>query len=291
MGLPEYQPDSDFKDFLVAVERGFPGREDLYKAIKNKKALNFDFFLDENDEEKIKIKDDIKELLNKDKRFVGFVLNMHPSARSQVEFSAYKNKKEVNFNNIAFHKNEIRLFNKKIWTRDQNDSEKQGGASVLGGISEELIRAALGSACDSRNLMRCNLSSVKSYGDFVLMCLPNNLWISVKSAFSRERLLASGYANDLIGVGFFQDAKEFKSLAKIRNFKKVGFLAIYLPDTPVSDEQARGNTNTYEDVVSSHRDAVKNINGKDFFRPISSLGDDINALLAENLDKRTTIDF
>ena len=146
-------------------------------------------------------------------------------------------------------------------------------------------------------LFKSTNNDIKTYGDFVLITLPNNLWFSVKSAFSRERLLASGYSNDLIGVGFFSDYKEFTSRPKIRNFKKAGFLAIYLPDTPVNPEQYQTNTNTYDQVKSHYENPqnssaiITNINGNPFFRKLSDLGTDISALKSKPINKRTTIDF
>ncbi|MFL7031730.1 hypothetical protein [Vibrio cyclitrophicus] len=127
------------------------------------------------------------------------------------------------------------------------------------------------------------------------MSLPNNLWFSVKSGFSRERLLASGFSNDLVGVGFFEEPAEFTSQYKVRNFKKAGFLAIYLPDVAVTEEQFNENTSTFSDVKDfynqANHTAPLNINGTSFFRPLSELGDDIKALLDKDLQRRSTLDF
>jgi hypothetical protein len=145
------------------------------------------------------------------------------------------------------------------------------------------------------NFLKSNNTDIKTYGDFVLMALPNNLWLSVKSGYSRERLLASGYFNDVLGVGFFEESKEFKTLSKVRNFKKVGFLAIYLPDTPVTEQQEKNLTNTYnliiQHYISNNIKQPENINGKPFFRPLSSLGKDLKRLLDTDIKRRTTINF
>jgi hypothetical protein len=147
-----------------------------------------------------------------------------------------------------------------------------------------------------KTFFKVNQSEVQTYGDFVLMCLPNNLWLSVKSNFARERLLASGFGNDTLGVGFFQDAKEFKSPVRIRNFQSAGFLAMYCPDVAVSEEQLREGTNTYQQVMDSYKEqAVEpptNINGKPFIRKLSDLSADLKALLDQkDIRKRTTVNF
>ena len=93
---------------------------------------------------------------------------------------------------------------------------------------------------------------MKSWGDFVIMCLPNNLWLSVKSNFARERLLASGYSNDILAVGFFEDFTEFTSQVKIRNMQRAGFLCVYIPDVPVTDEQENNLTTTYQQTLNHY---------------------------------------
>ena len=145
---------------------------------------------------------------------------------------------------------------------------------------------------DDRNLMKTPQAQISSYGDFVLMCLPNNLWFSVKSGFARERLLASGFSNDLIGVGFFEDPGEITSTTKARHLKKAGFLAVYLPDFPVSDDQIRDNTNTYDEVIRAFgENQIKNINGTEFFRKLGNIEEHIRALTDKDLQNRFATDF
>ncbi|MCU8501528.1 hypothetical protein M2G70_23095, partial [Vibrio vulnificus] len=112
---------------------------------------------------------------------------------------------------------------------------------------------------------------------------------------SRERLLASGFSNDLVGVGFFEDPTEFTSQHKVRNFKKAGFLAIYLPDVAVTESQHADGTSTYKEVADFYsgvgKKAPLNINGTTFFRPLSQLGEDIKVLLDQDLQKRSTLNF
>ena len=183
------------------------------------------------------------------------------------------------------------------WTRDKDLSERQSGVSTLGTISENLLETALSEYIDDRNFFKNNVSEVQSYGDFVLMCLPNNLWMSVKSNFARERLLASGFTTDIVGAGFFTDSTEFTSGAKVRNFQKVGFLAMYVPDIAVTEEQVLTGKSTYSEIVDYYNVATDknfplNINGKPFIRKLSELNADIRSLLSEvNIKKRTTIGF
>ena len=190
----------------------------------------------------------------------------------------------------------IDQWNQRRWIREKDTSERQSGVSVLGTVSETLLEIALASFIDDVNFFKNNKSEVQSYGDFVLMCLPNNLWISVKSNFARERLLASGFTTDIIGAGFFTDDKEFTSGAKIRNFQKVGFLAMYVPDIPISDEQVANNTSTYDAIQAYYKNnnapLPLNINGTLFIRRLSSLSADLSALLkTADVRKRVTIEF
>lgn len=274
---------------------------ELYQSILNEIEQNY--FYDCDDLAQLNITDIqefdpmkiIKDKLLKVLPTLSLLLkNIHPSGKSQVLAASILLGDEISFNNITELKLLIRKLYDDRWTRDQSDNEKQGGVSVLGSISEELLNAAIESLTEHPDIFRTHQDDIKSYGDFVLMALPNNLWFSVKSGYSRERLLASGFFNDLVGVGFFEDFKEFTTLSKVRNFKKVGFLAIYLPDTPVTEEQNLEKTSTYEQVISYYETSSAlplNLNGKTFFRPLSELGNDINSLLELEISKRTTINF
>ena len=137
-------------------------------------------------------------------------------------------------------------------------------------------------------------AQIRSYGDFVIMCQPNNLWLSVKSGFSRERLLASGYTNDVIGVGFFQDAAEFTNPLRLRNFKKAGFLAIYVPSVPVTEAQIQADINTYSEVISEYggeANLPQNINGTPLIRDLSLLYEDLKSLIDMPLRDRHLSNF
>jgi len=228
-----------------------------------------------------------------------FLKNIHPGAAHQVEALSVLREEDVDFSNISDFKRDLRARHEARWSRVQREvqgnNEVQGGVSVLGSLSEELLKRAIETVSTSDDIFQTNQDDTKSYGDFVLMSLPNNLWFSVKSGFSRERLLASGFSNDLVGVGFFEEPAEFTSQYKVRNFKKAGFLAIYLPDVAVTEEQHNGATSTYVEVQEFYNQAGRvaplNINGTPFFRPLSELGDDIKSLLDQNLQRRSTLNF
>jgi hypothetical protein len=186
--------------------------------------------------------------------------------------------------------------NLSAWTRQRDPSESQSGVATLGTISEKLLSRAFEAMVDNTNFFKVSSSQVQSYGDFVLMCLPNNLWLSVKSNFARERLLASGYSNDILGVGFFQDYEEFTSQVRIRNFQRAGFLAMYCPDVAVSRDQVENGTNTYDQIRDYYEnreaDMPLNINGQPFIRRLSDLDTDLQALLnIRNIQRRFTVSF
>ena len=195
---------------------------------------------------------------------------------------------------------DILLINKKIfdqtWNRDQSESERQSGNAVIGSFSENLYAELFKPLMIDSTFFKVSNKQVSSYGDFIIMSLPNNLWISVKSRNARERLLASGYSTDIIGIGFFKEANEFSDL-KIRNYQKVGFLALYLPDFPVNYNQLEDNTNTYKTYIESkskskNKEISTNINGRKFIRPTSELFGDLKSLLHEkSVQKRTTTKF
>ena len=228
--------------------------------------------------------------------FVSFVENCRIKADIAISHAEMLNGEECNISNFIKLKRIANQFNARCWSRQQSTSESQASVSNLGTMSERLINGAFGGLVDGVNLFKVNSDRVQSYGDFVLMCLPNNLWLSVKSGFSRERLLASGYGNDILAVGFFQDFEEFTSRVRIRNMMKAGFLCLYLPDVPVTMDQIEARTSTFEKTAefyaSSEVEWPVNINGRDFIRPLSQISDDLDRLLSvPDISKRLTIDF
>ncbi|GBL04543.1 hypothetical protein [Glaciecola sp. KUL10] len=221
--------------------------------------------------------------------------NVHLLASIAIECVEKHLGEEINTKNFVKAKQFIDLINRQRWTRPQDDSEKQSGVSNLGQVSELLLEKALSELIDQRNFFKTNNQKIQSYGDFVLMCLPNNLWLSVKSNFARERLLASGYTTDILGVGFFTSSSEFTSPSKIRNFQRVGFLAMYLPEIPISEKQISNDSNTYDEVVEYYggeENLPVNINGTKFIRSLSQLHGDLERLLLQgNIANRIASDF
>ena len=98
---------------------------------------------------------------------------------------------EIDINNFMDFKAYTNELYKKTWNRTLNESEKNSGVSTVGEISEKLVEGAFSGLIDNINFFNSKGNdAVKSYGDFVLMCLPNNLWLSVKSGYSRERIIS-----------------------------------------------------------------------------------------------------
>lgn len=215
--------------------------------------------------------------------FAGFFRNTVSSANIAIKNAEFLHDAVCNGDNFIRLKEIIDTINSSAWSRDKDRSESQSGVSVLGGISETLLSKIFSGMLDESNFFKIGSSEVQSYGDFVVSCLPNNLWISVKSNFARERLLASGYSNDIVGAGFFEDPVEFTNAVRIRNFQRAGFLAMYCPDVSVTPQQRGDGTSTYHLIETFHEtegtDMPLNINGRPFIRKLSELSQDIRLLL------------
>lgn len=228
--------------------------------------------------------------------FANLLLNIHLLSLVSIKAAETCLNIKIDSANFINAKQFIDKINKQKWTRPETNNEQQSGVSNLGSVSESLLEMAMEKLIDGKNFFKTSNQKIQSYGDFVLMCLPNNLWLSVKSNFARERLLASGYTTDILGVGFFTSKDEFTSQSKIRNFQRVGFLAMYLPDIPVSEEQVQSQSNTYQEVQDYYREnkinLPLNINGTAFLRPLSGLHGDLSKILAiTDISNRTTLGF
>ena len=224
------------------------------------------------------------------------IRNLHTELDIAIKNAERLNGAKITTANFLHVKVHIDKINRMRWSREQVQKEKQAGVSILGGISERLIEVAMEDLIDGIKFLRSQNQDVQSYGDFVLMCLPNNLWLSVKSNFAKERLLASGFSSDIIGVGFFTDFKEFTSRTRIRNFLKVGFLGMYIPDVPITEEQIETNISTFVEIQNFYADKGLNlpinINGKLFIRPLSQLYNDLSELIQiEDTNRRTVVNF
>ncbi len=238
----------------------------------------------------------IRHFLKEHPKLSGLFLNSIKLAGPTIENAEFLLGQVCSADNFIEIKQIIDDQNRMAWSRDKDTSESQSGVSTLGTISEALLKRAFGVMADKTNFFKVGKSEVQTYGDFVLMCLPNNLWISVKSNFARERLLASGFTTDIIGAGFFESADEFTGQVRVRNFQRAGFLAMYCPDIAVSEEQMNDGTSTFELIEAHHRkngtDMPKNINGRPFIRRLSNLNSDLAELLDEkDIRKRVTVSF
>lgn len=238
----------------------------------------------------------VRVVLEQFPEIAGFFHNVITTAPIAIANAEFLLGEKCNGSNFIHLKKIIDRINRSNWTRDKDTSEGQSGVSVLGGISETLLNTVMLSLIDKAAFFKIGNPKVQSYGDFVVVCLPNNLWISVKSNFARERLLASGYSNDILGAGFFEDATEFTQPVRIRNFQRAGFLAMYCPDVAVTERQLNAGTSTYHEIEQFHVDnntlMPLNINGKPFIRKLSDLATDIEALISEtDIRKRFTVDF
>lgn len=237
----------------------------------------------------------VRYILESHPALFGLLNNLTSSSTIAIANAEFLLGQPVDGGNFIRAKAVIDRIARSIWSRGRDSSESQSSVSALGQISENLLSRAL-EAHLGDEFFRVTGNSVKSYGDFVALCLPNNLWISVKSNYARERLLASGYSNDIVGAGFFVQAAEFTNAVRIRNFQRAGFLAMYVPDVAVSDAQAAAGSSTYQEVIDAY-DAngvahPLNINGKPFIRPLSGLSNDIGALMAMNpISMRLTVNF
>ena len=238
----------------------------------------------------------LKHFLNSYPEMVGLVRNTTLLAELSIANAEYLLGAKCTATNFIEIKRIIDDINALAWSRDKDVSERQSGVSTLGTISETLLTRAFDSMVDDVNFFKVGSQAIQSYGDFVLMCLPNNLWLSVKSNFARERLLASGYSNDILGVGFFEDFTEFTSQVRVRNFQRAGFLAMYCPDVAVNQDQLDAKTSTYDQIANHHKACgtmmPRNINGQPFIRRLSDLQNDLQNLLAKSdIKSRFTVSF
>lgn len=111
-------------------------------------------------------------------------------------------------------------------------------------------------------------SALKMYGDILIPAAPHNILISVKSVKARERFLVSGNRLESVGFGFFDQASEFRSISRMKLFKRWGFVAIYMPQTTLESVE------TYLDE-NDRTDYSININGLPLYRPLSKFTTDM----------------
>ena len=163
----------------------------------------------------------LREFLKKHYQFKGFFKNICEDVDPSILYAEWLLGEKVSKNNFIHIKRIMDDIFSKTWDRDRDVSERNSGNSILGSESETLVMHALEDLLDGRNFFKVTNPNVSTYGDFVLMCLPNNLWISCKSGFSRERLMASGYDTDILGVTFLKKYTELRSENSIKNYQNL----------------------------------------------------------------------
>jgi hypothetical protein len=123
------------------------------------------------------------------------------------------------------------------------------------------------------------MRAVKAFGDILIPAAPSNIIISVKTQAARERLLYSANMIEGVGFGFFDEPSEFWSQSRMNLFKRMGFTAIYLPDST--------HTALTAHITSSHLESFAvNINGKELYRSLSRFGADMRTIVG-----RTTLEL
>ncbi|MGM4991287.1 hypothetical protein [Tardiphaga sp. 841_E9_N1_2] len=112
------------------------------------------------------------------------------------------------------------------------------------------------------------MRELQALGDILIPCAPTNLLISVKTEAARERLLYSANSIEGIGFGFFREPDEFWTKSRMLLFKRMGFSAIYLPDTTHAAIFAKLKEREHENFAV-------NLNGTLLYRPLHIFGSDM----------------
>lgn len=167
--------------------------------------------------------------------------------------------------NIQDKSNEEKLNNiYKIFPElDKLNQEVKFSVSTTGTITERICGWALDTALPN-GYYRLTGNSDKWLGDYVILGVPFNVVISVKSYKVKERLLVSGSGSLLvptIGWGFMNDPKEFK-YERLQSYLYRGFIAIYMPNFTLKN-------------VEKNSLALLNVHKNKFLRPIENLVNDI----------------
>lgn len=136
--------------------------------------------------------------------------------------------------------------------------------SVTGKITERICEMAL--EAGARDKYSKLPKAWEWVGDFMIIGKPFNIFVSVKSYWARERLIASGtgqQAAPVVGYGLFIDESEW-TFGRIRQYLQRGFVAIYMPADLLArlTSESRNVKNTYErpflrDIASFANDLIK----------------------------------
>ena len=156
--------------------------------------------------------------------------------------------------------------------------------SVIGGVTEMICQIGLEAAAPNRYAHLPN--DWKWIGDYAITGLPFNLYISVKSYYARERLIASGTgqgAAPIIGYGLFKDESEW-SPKRVHQYRHRGFVAIYMPTalyTALSQKVGRGHPAT----------SILNIYNRPLLRDINDFANDIGNVVQQAGSNQLIIDL
>ena len=144
-----------------------------------------------------------------------------------------------------------------------------GSISIVGRLNEEIfIRALENSAVTSGNFRRTGNNSI---ADIVVEGKDLRLYIEVKSYHARERLLRG--LQDInhpekVGVGFFQDHREFNK-KRTQTLIDTGAWAIYLPEA------------TYEKIDAAAK-AMTTAKQSKFYRPLGMFVHDMEYFVSND---------
>lgn len=119
------------------------------------------------------------------------------------------------------------------------------------------------------------MNDLKALGDILIPCAPTNLVISVKSEKAKERLLYSANSIEGIGFGFFDTASEFWTKRRMQLYKRMGFSAIYMPDTTLDILNAKLD-------ADGNRQYAVNINGTALYRPLTKFCADMHNVVGRS---------
>lgn len=156
--------------------------------------------------------------------------------------------------------------------------------SVIGGVTEMICEIGLQAAAPNRYAHLPN--DWKWLGDYAITGLPFNLYVSVKSYYARERLIASGTgqgAAPIIGYGLFKDEGEW-SPKRVHQYRHRGFVAVYMPTalyTALSQKVGRGYPAT--DIL--------NIYNRPLLRDINDFANDLSNVVQQAGPDRLIIDL
>lgn len=148
--------------------------------------------------------------------------------------------------------------------------------SLIGSLTEKLCEIGIKAICGGDRYSQLP-KNWKWLGDFAIIGLPFNLYISVKSYYAKERLIVSGtgqMAAPVIGYGLFKDIKEWGP-SRVIQYKHRGFVAIYIPYElylALSSKSGKGHPVT----------DIKNIYDKPFLRDIANFSEDLKKIVTKN---------